>query len=127
MLDPTKFTLLLLDAELSTGSSSLDIAAARFETTLPRLNVWRVTDAIGSQEDDLSDHGGKISGKHDGNDKLQLSRAYGKSRPAFYLIQPDGYVMLRGMPAAHLAEAAEFCKRWFKSSYEGSAITQVRA
>jgi len=40
-----------------------------------------------------------------------LSGRYGKERPSFYLIRPDGYVMLRGTPV-DADKAALFCRQF---------------
>jgi len=91
LIDPAKFTLLLLDAVSAADTSPNNKAAAIISDALPqRLEVWHVTS---TNMPGLAEH-------------------YGKERPSFYLIRPDGYVMLRGTPA-DADKAADFCRQFF--------------
>lgn len=91
LIDPAKSTLLLLDPGMSGDAWRNDQAAAVLSSALPReLSVWHAAEADGQS----------------------LAAHYGTERPAFYLIRPDGYVMLRGKPE-DAGDASEFCKQVF--------------
>jgi 2-polyprenyl-6-methoxyphenol hydroxylase-like FAD-dependent oxidoreductase len=86
LMDPAKFTLLLLDPVRSGEAARNSEAAALLSKALPNeLNVWHAVDAEGQ---------------------------YGGDKPSFYLIRPDGYVMLRGTPD-DAGKASEFCRQVF--------------
>ena len=90
LIHPAKFTLLLLDSAASAEATANDQAGAIISQALPQLlNVWHVTNA----------------------NAPALVEEYGIERPCFYLIRPDGYVMLRGT-WADADRAADFCRRW---------------
>lgn len=61
------------------------------------VRVWRVTDA------------------QDGNG-TPLTEAYGRTRPAFYLLRPDGYICARGRPASDASALARHCEAWFAAT-----------
>lgn len=69
--------------------------SATIGAVLPEgVRIWRVTDA---QEDDVS----------------SLTHAYGRTRPAFYLVRPDGYIGARGRPASDASALARHCETWY--------------
>ncbi|MGG1944261.1 FAD-dependent oxidoreductase [Trinickia sp. NRRL B-1857] len=76
----------------------LDRLSATIEAALPgAVRIWRVTDA--------------------GNDEsASLTLTYGRTRPAFYLVRPDGYIGARGRPASDTSALARHCETWFKAS-----------
>lgn len=110
--DPGFFSLFLLVAPPDNGEAppdvtdtrarssmppdrELDRMASMLEATLPgAVRVWRVTDA------------------HRGN-APPLTEAYGRTRPAFYLLRPDGYICARGRPASDASALARHCETWF--------------
>lgn len=106
--DPAFFSLFLL-VEPQPNEAPLDPAASRKATRdadLDRLSdalgrllhgavrVWRVSDTVGEGAPSLSE-------------------SYGRTRPAFYLIRPDGYISVRGRPASDLNALLRHCEAWF--------------
>lgn len=107
--DPAFFSLFILvdspvgaDAALAANDApavkpdpELDRLSATIERALPgAVRIWRVTDA---GEGDAS----------------SLARAYGRTRPAFYLLRPDGYLCARGRAASDATALARHCETWF--------------
>jgi hypothetical protein len=83
------------DSSSSPRDVQLDRLASMLEATLPgAVRIWRVTDA----------HGGNA---------LSLTEAYGRTRPAFYLVRPDGYICARGRPSSDASALARHCEAWF--------------
>lgn len=75
--------------------AELDRLSAAIEAALPgAVRIWRVTDA---REDDM----------------WSLTHVYGRTRPAFYLVRPDGYIGARGRPASDTSALARHCETWF--------------
>lgn len=80
-------------------SADLDRFVSAVEGLLPgAVRVWRVSDANGE--------GGGPS----------LSESFGRTRPSFYLVRPDGYVCARGRPGTDLNGLLRHCEAWFAKS-----------
>jgi 3-(3-hydroxy-phenyl)propionate hydroxylase len=95
ILSDAKFELLLLADPTEVSSGALSTAAATIAGAIPApLDVWHISDDSGSAGHRLGDF-------------------YGRSRPSFYLIRPDGYVMARGH-ARDAHAAAHFCTQRFE-------------
>ncbi len=112
--DPAYFSLLVLVAPDSDDEAAHDPPTARAvarDADLKRfveevvqllpdaVRVWRVTDAQGE--------GGP-----------SLTESYGRTRPAFYLVRPDGYIAARGRPASDLNGLLRHCEAWFTNSVQ---------
>jgi 3-(3-hydroxy-phenyl)propionate hydroxylase len=92
----------VLAPELIPPDADTDRLASMLEATLPgAVRTWRVTDA-------LSDGG------------PSLTEAYGRTRPAFYLLRPDGYVCARGRPASDASALVRHCETWFAATRKHS-------
>ncbi len=110
--DPAYFSLFLLvsvpgderarfDAgdALAASSVSIDPSVDKLASLIERVlsgsvRIWRVTDAQSG------------SG-------TPLTEAYGRTRPAFYLVRPDGYICARGRPSSDASALARHCETWF--------------
>jgi 3-(3-hydroxy-phenyl)propionate hydroxylase len=72
----------------------LDELAAAVEKTMSNfVRVWRITD------------------ESDG--APSLTDAYGRTRPCFYLVRPDGYVAARGRAPSDVQALLRHCQVWF--------------
>ncbi|MBU9613898.1 FAD-dependent monooxygenase [Burkholderia multivorans] len=108
--DPASFTLLLLEAPPSTGLDDVPPLAADAQALIQRLErimpgavrAWRVTDVEGEGAD-------------------TLVQAYGRSRPAFYLLRPDGYIAARGRASSDVNALLRHCETWFAGVPSSSA------
>jgi 2-polyprenyl-6-methoxyphenol hydroxylase-like FAD-dependent oxidoreductase len=107
--DPAFFSLFLLVPPLPVDDTPLDPAAkhapppdaeverlvAEVERLLPgAVRIWRITDTTGD--------GGPA-----------LSESYGRTRPSFYLVRPDGYISARGRTGSDLHGLLRHCEAWF--------------
>jgi 2-polyprenyl-6-methoxyphenol hydroxylase-like FAD-dependent oxidoreductase len=107
--DPAFFSLFLLVPPLPVDDTPLDPAAkhappsdpelerltADVERLLPgAVRIWRITDTTG-----------------DG--APALSESYGRTRPSFYLVRPDGYISARGRTGSDLHGLLRHCEAWF--------------
>jgi hypothetical protein len=107
--DPAFFSLFLLVPPLPVDDTPLDPAAkhapppdpelerlaADVERLLPgAVRIWRITDTTGD--------GGPA-----------LSESYGRTRPSFYLVRPDGYISARGRTGSDLHGLLRHCEAWF--------------
>lgn len=107
--DPAFFSLFLLVPPVPADETPLDPAAkhapppdaelewlvAEVEKLLPgAVRIWRVTDTTGE--------GGP-----------PLAESYGRTRPSFYLVRPDGYVCARGRTGSDRQGLLRHCEAWF--------------
>jgi 2-polyprenyl-6-methoxyphenol hydroxylase-like FAD-dependent oxidoreductase len=105
--DPASFSLfLLVDGATGRATQEDDAALARFAEALERLlphalRVWRLSDAP---------KGGTTP---EGEGAPTLAESYGRTRPAFYLVRPDGYLCARGRPSSDLNALLRHCETWF--------------
>jgi 3-(3-hydroxy-phenyl)propionate hydroxylase len=73
----------------------LDGLAKSVEDLLPdAVRVWRITDTRGEGANSLTDQ-------------------YGRTRPAFYLVRPDGYIAARGRAPSDVHALLRHCETWF--------------
>ncbi|RKF49103.1 FAD-dependent monooxygenase [Paraburkholderia fungorum] len=107
--DPAFFSLFLLVPPQPVDDTPLDPAAKhapppdpeleRMTTEVERLlpgavRIWRVTDTSGEGAP-------------------ALSESYGRTRPSFYLVRPDGYICARGRTGSDLTGLLRHCEAWF--------------
>ncbi len=107
--DPAFFSLFLLIPPIPADDTPLDPAAkhesppnaaleqlaAEVERLLPgAVRIWRITDTTGE--------GGPA-----------LSESYGRTRPSFYLVRPDGYISARGRIGSDMHGLLRHCEAWF--------------
>jgi 3-(3-hydroxy-phenyl)propionate hydroxylase len=113
--DPTKFTLLLLDARPPAGASHIGAIARTMATALPTaLNVWHVTEPLSVEEQEILNALRRMWSVTEsaGVEEQTLGALYGELRPSFCVIRPDGHIMSQGS-ADQARQAADFCKFWF--------------
>ncbi|USU15315.1 FAD-dependent monooxygenase [Paraburkholderia fungorum] len=107
--DPAFFSLFLLVPPQPVDDMPLDPAAkhapppdpelekmtAEVERLLPgAVRIWRVTDTSGEGAP-------------------ALVESYGRTRPSFYLVRPDGYICARGRTGSDLNGLLRHCEAWF--------------
>jgi 2-polyprenyl-6-methoxyphenol hydroxylase-like FAD-dependent oxidoreductase len=103
--DPAFFSLFLLVTAQEDADAPADAAPApdaevarltrELERVLPgAVRIWRVAET-----------------PRDG--APSLSESYGRTRPAFYLVRPDGYLCARGRPASDGNALIRHCETWF--------------
>ena len=112
--DPACFSLFLLvspspEDDIALAPATLTIAhavrdkdldelAVLVEEVLPNtVRVWRITD-------------------NDSDSARSLTDAYGRTRPCFYLVRPDGYVAARGRALSDTQALLRHCETWFGST-----------
>ncbi|WP_246641661.1 FAD-dependent monooxygenase [Paraburkholderia edwinii] len=88
-------------------AADIDRFIADVDALLPgAVRIWRVTDAVGE--------GGPL-----------LADAYGRTRPCFYLVRPDGYVCARGRVSSDLHGLLRHCEAWFAKGAEPEPPTPL--
>jgi 2-polyprenyl-6-methoxyphenol hydroxylase-like FAD-dependent oxidoreductase len=113
--DPGFFSLFVLVSLPSGAEAMLDAAGTlvppplesdpevdrmvdSIEAALPgAVRIWRVTDASEGEAP-------------------SLTHAYGRTRPAFYLVRPDGYICARGRPSSDASALVRHCETWFSGA-----------
>jgi 2-polyprenyl-6-methoxyphenol hydroxylase-like FAD-dependent oxidoreductase len=84
------------------GTEALRRFAEAVERVLPQVvRVWWLAD-LPSGEAPLAGEGAP-----------SLGDAYGRTRPAFYLVRPDGYICARGRTGSDLHGLLRHCEMWF--------------
>ncbi|WP_250490142.1 FAD-dependent monooxygenase [Caballeronia sp. INML2] len=109
--DPGCFSLFLLlnpsgEDDIALAPATITIAHAMrdpdldgfvkaLDNIMPNaVRVWRITDTRGEGANSLTDN-------------------YGRTRPAFYLVRPDGYIAARGRAPSDVHALLRHCEIWF--------------
>ncbi|WXK39950.1 FAD-dependent oxidoreductase [Mycetohabitans rhizoxinica] len=107
LYDPASFTLLMLvsadddESRAREEAGALGGFAAKVEALLrARVRTWRVSDT--QQPCDVA-----------GETASSLAFSYGRTRPCFYLVRPDGYVATRGRLLSDAPALLRYCEDWF--------------
>ncbi|TCK42854.1 2-polyprenyl-6-methoxyphenol hydroxylase-like FAD-dependent oxidoreductase [Paraburkholderia sp. BL8N3] len=117
--DPAWFSLFLLvtptgEDDIALAPATISIAHAMrdndlgslgdaLERILPNaVRVWRITDTHGEGARSLTDN-------------------YGRTRPSFYLVRPDGYIAARGRAPSDVNGLLRHCEMWFGASAASEA------
>lgn len=110
LLDPASFSLFLLvegeaGRHAENGEAALGQFAQAVERLLPQaLRVWWLSDAPNGDSTPV------------GEGAPSLSESYGRTRPAFYFVRPDGYLCARGRPSSDLNGLLRHCEAWFAAN-----------
>jgi 3-(3-hydroxy-phenyl)propionate hydroxylase len=97
-LAPATITL----AHAMSGDPDLDgLAQSVSEILSDAVRVWRITDTRGEGANSLTDN-------------------YGRTRPAFYLVRPDGYIAARGRAPSDVHALLRHCELWFGEQDAGA-------
>lgn len=112
--DPACFSLFVLvegEAEAVGNDAALRRFAEAVERLFPQaLRLWWIAD-LAAGDAPLAGEGAP-----------SLDESYGRTRPAFYLVRPDGYICMRGRPASDLNALLRHCETWFAPTrYPASA------
>ncbi|QGZ62016.1 FAD-dependent monooxygenase [Paraburkholderia acidisoli] len=111
--DPACFSLFVLVDEDTPAEqrAMLERFVEAVERLFPQaLRVWRIA-GLPPGETPRAGEGGP-----------SLDESYGRTRPAFYLVRPDGYICTRGRPASDLNALLRHCETWFAPTrYTASA------
>ncbi|TAM05381.1 MAG: FAD-binding monooxygenase [Paraburkholderia sp.] len=114
--DPASFSLFLLVEDGGTNGAAQNGSAARatealknfveaIERILPQaLRVWWLSDAPNGDT------------TPEGEGAPSLAESYGRTRPAFYLVRPDGYLCARGRPSSDTNGVLRLCETWFAAN-----------
>jgi len=113
--DPACFSLFLLvegegeSAGAKNNGADARAALARFVEAVERLfpqalRVWWISD-LANGETPLAGEGAPA-----------LGESYGRTRPAFYLVRPDGYIGARGRPGSDLNALLRHCETWYAAT-----------
>jgi hypothetical protein len=62
------------------------------------VRVWRITDIT------------------QGEGAQSLTDNYGRTRPSFYLVRPDGYIATRGRVPSDVHGLLRHCETWFSAN-----------
>jgi hypothetical protein len=77
--------------------------AEQVERVLPNaVRVWRITDIM------------------QGEGAQSLTDNYGRTRPSFYLVRPDGYIATRGRAPSDVHGLLRHCETWFSANASAS-------
>ncbi|SAL47807.1 monooxygenase FAD-binding protein [Caballeronia terrestris] len=77
----------------------LDGLGGQMERVLPNaVRVWRITDVM------------------QGEGAQSLTDNYGRTRPSFYLVRPDGYIAARGRAPSDVHGLLRHCETWFSAN-----------